>query len=45
MLVVNGDDFLVFDLDEIELIYKKQRFFIGITSLLGLKDGNVVRNI
>lgn len=42
MLVINGDDFLVFDLDEIELIYKKQRFFIGITSLLGLKDGNAL---
>ena len=42
LFVINGDNFLIFDLDKIELIYNKQRFFIGITSLLGLVDGNAL---
>ena len=42
LLVINVNEFLVFDLNTIELIHRKIIFDFDVSCLLGLKDGSVL---
>ena len=42
LLYINHDDFITFDLEEIELLNNQKNFIKGVSCVLGLEDGNAL---